>query len=380
MLSRKRARVLLLAGFCLFATANVVAVTVRADTPSDTSELRKLLVAGPGTQATGGDQVEASTDDSFPGVRAHTSSSCGRPSPFYAAVESVFLDRDNGSFTQPLVIDVNSGNPLLSTASLDFDYEPGVRATIGLGHPACCCGSGWELTYLGVFDWDSSSLAIGNDNLAVPGDLGFVANGFTLAESIRADYGSKLHGAEANFIKCFSERCCGPRHQRIDGFVGFRYVSLDEDLTLLGDNQGVAAALYNVDTDNNLYGVQIGSRMRRYHSYWGLELQSKAGVFANDASQRQFVVDELGVNDVLLRNASASDEEVAFVGELGLSLLVRLTDDWGLRCGYNLLWIEGIALAPDQLDFSDTNLSGTGLQTGGGSFSHGFNVGLELGW
>ena len=51
-----------------------------------------------------------------------------------------------------------------------------------------------------------------------------------------------------------------------------------------------------------------------------------------------------------------------------------------LRAGYNLMWIEGVATAPDQLDFTDTAQSGTIVQTKGGEFFHGVNLGLEARW
>jgi len=66
---------------------------------------------------------------------------------------------------------------------------------------------------------------------------------------------------------------------------------------------------------------------------------------------------------------------VAFVGELSLVPMYRLNNSWTLRCGYNLLWIEGVALAPDQLDFSIAQTGGQ--DTNGGIFAHGVNVGLE---
>ena len=51
------------------------------------------------------------------------------------------------------------------------------------------------------------------------------------------------------------------------------------------------------------------------------------------------------------RRSSTRTGEVAFVGELNLSLLYRLTDVWNLRAGYSALWIQGVALAPDQAGF-----------------------------
>ncbi len=53
---------------------------------------------------------------------------------------------------------------------------------------------------------------------------------------------------------------------------------------------------------------------------------------------------------------------------------------WGLRAGYNFIWLAGVALAPDQYDFSDTAASGSHLVNGGGIFLHGANLGLERRW
>jgi hypothetical protein len=68
------------------------------------------------------------------------------------------------------------------------------------------------------------------------------------------------------------------------------------------------------------------------------------------------------------------------VGELGLSGTYQLTRVLTVRGGYNLMWIAGVALAPDQLDFTDLPSSGTALDRGGGIFLHGANVGLEARW
>jgi hypothetical protein len=78
---------------------------------------------------------------------------------------------------------------------------------------------------------------------------------------------------------------------------------------------------------------------------------------------------------------SSSDGVVAFVGEVNLSALYRLTDVWNVRAGYNAMWIEGLALAPDQLDFDfATASSGSRLRNGGGMFLHGVSAGLEARW
>jgi hypothetical protein len=65
---------------------------------------------------------------------------------------------------------------------------------------------------------------------------------------------------------------------------------------------------------------------------------------------------------------------------MNLSAIYRFTDVWGLRIGYNLAWLSGVALAPNQWDFTDTTGSGTGVRGAGGVFLHGANLGLEAQW
>jgi len=53
---------------------------------------------------------------------------------------------------------------------------------------------------------------------------------------------------------------------------------------------------------------------------------------------------------------------------------------WGIRAGYNLIWIDGLALAPNQFDFSVADNAGSALASGGGVFLNGANLGLEARW
>ena len=112
---------------------------------------------------------------------------------------------------------------------------------------------------------------------------------------------------------------------------------------------------------------------------FGWEATGKAGIFGNDAQQKQSVTDF--PNFPRRPTVSSGGGVMAFVGELNLSGLYRLTDVWNIRAGYSILWIEGLALAPDQLDFNfAASPSGNQLHNGGGMFLHGANVGLEARW
>jgi hypothetical protein len=48
-----------------------------------------------------------------------------------------------------------------------------------------------------------------------------------------------------------------------------------------------------------------------------------------------------------------------------------------VMAGYNLLWLDGIALAPDQLDFRVTSDAGEHLDQDGEVFFHGWSLGLR---
>ena len=77
---------------------------------------------------------------------------------------------------------------------------------------------------------------------------------------------------------------------------------------------------------------------------------------------------------------SIRDRNVAFVGELGLTGAYQINDCWTVRGGYQVIWVDGIALAPDQLDDSDITTGVATLDTSGHPIYHGFVLAAELGW
>jgi hypothetical protein len=308
---------------------------------------------------------------------------CCNPCPsVYGFAEALFLERGNQSFNQPVVITgawPDNFDTVLSTGDLDFDWEPGVRALAGIRLNECT-GWGVEASYLGLFEANAAATAVrpGEDTgLSFPGGLGPATNVFSNADSIRLDYDSQLHTGDLSLVHC---RASCDQRRSTELMIGFRYVDLQETFGISGVRliEGLPeTGVYNLWTDNNLYGAQIGARLRRCRGRLSGEVTGKAGIYYNDASQSQYIVDYPGV---VLRNAGAEDDNVAFMGEVNVSGIYRLTDVWGLRAGYNLIWIEGVALAPDQLDFSAQIPGGDQLSSSGGLFLHGVNFGLEARW
>jgi hypothetical protein len=298
---------------------------------------------------------------------------------YYGYVEGLIFFRENGADNQPLVLDQNTGDVLLSVGDLDFGVAGGVRAVVG---KQLDCGYTLEVGYFGLFDQIASGGVTGNNDLQIPGDLGLVVNNFFGADIVDVNYSSSIHSVEANLLCC--DYWCGRR----DGssicrewapFVGFRYLNFREHFNLSSTDLQESTTDYDITTHNNLIGAQLGGRYRVGRGRWSWEAIGKAGIFGNAAEQSApAIIDFL---DVVRRpTRSETGGSVAFVGEINLTGIYHFNEVWGLRAGYNLLWLEGVALAPDQLDFTNTPDSGTDLDTSGGVFLHGVSVGLEARW
>ncbi len=329
---------------------------------------------------------------------------CGRPfsgdpcSSVYGQVQALFLVRDSGFSNQAIVVDAFPGpaTTFLSTSALDSSiFTPGVQATFGM---PLGCGRAVEFEYFGLFPQDgSAAVADPVGGLVFPGDTG--GNVFLNMTGVQTDYSSWINGFAVNFPCCCGccEECCdgsgccqvgdgsGNRvvgTQSLTWFAGFRYFNIGEKLNIAAD--GVVPGEqgnYNVRTTNNLYGAQLGARIRRTRGRFGWDATGQAGIFGNDAQQSQFVQDFPAGPGSVLRNVSTSRDGVAFVGQGNLSGLYALTNVWNLRAGYNVIWIAGLALAPDQLDYNfATAGSGTRVNNDGSMFLHGVNVGLEARW
>jgi hypothetical protein len=127
------------------------------------------------------------------------------------------------------------------------------------------------------------------------------------------------------------------------------------------------------NTDNHLYGGQIGGQLDLCPFAGPLSISGvvKAGMYGNYAdvelSQTGFVNISLPRSD---------DWNTAFVGELGVIATYPLNDRWSLRGGYQLLYIDGVALATDQPLF----VISPQVDTDSSVLYHGGLIGLELTW
>jgi hypothetical protein len=186
-------------------------------------------------------------------------------------------------------------------------------------------------------------------------------------------YTSGLHLGEINV-----------RHEWCDGLTllaGFRMGELDEHYAVT--STGAAGGPVTLDTQafNHLYGFQIGADAELFDACGPLQLHvlCKAGLYDNLAFQRNQQLDPHdGIDDLV----GASRDQTAFMGETGLVLTYQVNCHLSFRATANAVWLECVALAPDQIGATDFNV-GTGTGTGtvdshGGIFYYGGGVGAEV--
>lgn len=157
------------------------------------------------------------------------------------------------------------------------------------------------------------------------------------------------------------------------------------------DGYGADDHYFNVDTRNDLFGYQFGSRANycvsnRVNLYAG----GKFGIYANDADYRSRV----GTGDTAaqvtgyyadLQDQSVSvrdsDTVLSTLGELDLGLGFRLTDCWSLTGGYRMIGVTNVATSVGSISDDPANLTdGHGVRANDSLLLHGGYVGAQYNW
>lgn len=279
--------------------------------------------------------------------------------------DGVFLHRSGP--TNAVLFNNGAGNPVLNAADLGFDTSAGFR--IGLIRHQVL-GTAWDLetVYMGVDGWRAATGVLPSVGTEIP----FIT---PLGDSLNsahnwAFYRSELHNVEINGRR--------PVRDWLSFLVGFRYLELNEELrlfqnTFVGADENLTAT--SLDATNHLIGFQIGADGQIWNrGRLELDCVLKAGIYNNNATTQTLRSQSLVVD---VDSARASNDHTAFIGEIGLTGLYKLDRGWAIRGGYQLLWIEGVALASDQIAVSDPNAGTATVDTSGSPFYHGAFVGLE---
>ncbi|MGA2034551.1 MAG: hypothetical protein ABSG68_20075 [Thermoguttaceae bacterium] len=216
---------------------------------------------------------------------------------------------------------------LLDTADLELGTHAGLDITV---LAPLSQANELEFRYFGIDGFDASRTA------SDPTGVQFVGFGAAVPGSAeQVAYRSRLYNVELNLRPQVAEG--------IPLILGFRTLQLHERLELWRLDPPPEMGFLGNHTNNYLYGFQVG--VEPYFNPAGGQLRleglAKAGIYGNHADQGSY-------SPLAGTTLSACEDRASFVGELGLTIAYRFSQFFSVRVGYELMWLYGVALAPNQ--------------------------------
>jgi hypothetical protein len=282
-------------------------------------------------------------------------------------LDALGMNRDNGT-NVVLVQDTNTLATEFNSSQLHFDDEIGGKVWFQLMGPS---GIAVQATYMKLATFVADGSVFGADNLQIPFPLASSTTDFFGAAQMNSHWTSAIQSGEVNVIYPWGN------FQLIGGY---RYFEIDEGFTLEAiNNVTFGTSDFDAFAFNQMHGGQIGVQ-----GQWSLfdlvnfDFWAKFGVYADVAGEHQ-ILHDLN-NTVVLRNTRGSSTEASYISEVGAQIMIPLGASLSVHAGYDVFFIDHVALAPEQLDFGDQLNSGTHVRHTGDFILHGVNVGLTAVW
>jgi hypothetical protein len=333
-----------------------------------------------------------------------------------------------------------------TTQSLNYNIAPGYAATIGryLGRDSMDRDDFLEFSYWGLNTWteshfydsglrDQYSVSSGTSgftftggNLVTPflfdndGKLQQLSDsngvmwgvgGFDHVDTQTIRVNSEMHNFELNLRlrprgrpdqlvlnpnglwkrECqpgtFMSYLVGLRYMTVgDGFnlhsAGTVSVTNNSTSTLVVDHQAVTGD-YNIRTENDLLGFQIGSDLMFRRCKWEWGVRTKMGPYVNFSRNVKEITNNLGDTPTQFSFNNVMEQrrqKAALIGEVGFEASYKFRPNLTGRAAYDFMWISGLALAPEQLTWNLDPIANKTINTNGLIFSQGITLGLEWSW
>ncbi len=321
---------------------------------------------------------------------------CCAPHWFDIHAEFHYLGLDNHG---PLIeFSRDTGGTTRTTSNhLEYGDEFGFRVT---GTYQTGPGSNLEFTYLGMFDFNETAEVTGTDELNsiftnfTANDPGFQGQEqFDQADLHRIRLENDFDSLELNYRRRWLSQTCLFQGSWM---IGVRYVKLrerlrwlslasrDTDADLIDDTGGEGYC--RLDATNYMTGPQIGGDI------WlclvpglNIGLDGKFALLGNNAKQHTsiFGLDLVDNYVGIVPSETIGNDKISFLAEVSLNVAYRVNHKLTLRAGYELVFIEGAALAlenfnPDVPLFGITRTAS--FSDGGTLFYDGFTIGGEWMW
>ena len=293
-----------------------------------------------------------------------------RLSQWSITAEAVWLGRSTNNFG-------SLGESILAQAGTVIDQlniggvglEPGMRLQLGYRLDEI---ASLEMVYLGMQQWTSSNTIYGDPRPWSFGNNGplLITSPYTQSDAIIGPFDNSLGYTYRSSLQNLE---FNQRIQRmpagdwvVETLAGFRVLEWNErfHLNALNDaNNPNNALAYNenidISTHNTLVGGQLGYALRREWERLSLQFNGKVALMGN------FVHSSYSnLNSTLWQSYGFSGSYpgfqpfagtdmtlgIASVLDFGLVANFQITPNFGIRGGYQFLYIPGLALAPAQLN------------------------------
>jgi hypothetical protein len=278
---------------------------------------------------------------------------CFRPTWTFKA-GALVLDRVSPGSTA-LVVETGTGHSLMNASGFSFNWNGGVDVSIirHLGDD-----NELEVRYFGINNWTAFQRFVTTTPAEIPVTPPVPIVPIVLPPepqqappNVTSRFDTNLYNAEVNWHHATSDT--------MGWLAGFRWMQVHDALGITTPDATVRSV-----TDNQLFGGQIGGDLKIWEEGGPLRFDTvlKAGLYGNDASD-QF----------------ESHNQLAFVGEVGVNIVYQCCDHVALSAGYELLWLDGIAVASDQIPHLNF-INQSGLDSGGNAFYHGAMFSVNCAW
>jgi len=135
---------------------------------------------------------------------------------------------------------------------------------------------------------------------------------------------------------------------------------------------------YDIVTHNNLLGLQVGADMIFRQCRWTWGVHSKLGPCINFCDQVSDINSGPALAPDFVHRLAWSKHQASVVGEVGFEATYKFRPNLVGRASYDFMWVSGIALAPEQLQFDTKPVNR--INANGLALFNGFTLGLEWLW
>lgn len=323
--------------------------------------------------------------------------------PIVFAADQSFKTTDSTGNTTDVGLETR---PMLASQSVAPTFEPGVRLMLGrmLGQDSSNRDHSIEVGFLGLLDYSEtatlsaveergleSALAPGAEYRFGTGVVNSSFTGFSETSVQTLQYDTDFNSGEVNFriaSRPIRDRMLlqpngnwvrhGSTSQLKSFLFGARYVGINDRMLYRAfedlDRETLSGEL-DVDTSNQMFGLQIGGEIMENYANWSWGVRFKAAGlynFANRDSRLTRTAEDLGTS-----TESLDRNNLAPLLDGGLVAVYQLRPNISLRTSYDLMYITGIANAMENARLGDTFPK---FEVTGDAFFHGLSVGIETMW